>query len=320
MLVDDRELTERAAQIGSLLERIESLPDPAVRAAASEILQGLLALYGEGLARMLAIVRQRDDPSAGAAMLDAFAADELIAHLLLLHDLHPVDVETRVARALEGVRPYLQSHGGNVELIGVDGGVARLRLQGSCHGCPSSTITLKLAIEEAIWKAAPDLDGIDAEGVAAPPPPIAIPTGFIPVSALTKRTAPSAPTAATQSMPMQQTPQEAGPAWTVIGGLPHLVDGGMTALEVAGQPLVFIKIEETFYAYRDACSACGEPLERGALHGADLACPSCTRHYDVRRAGRCLDAPSLSLEPIPLLVHDDIVKVAVSGQRSAYGN
>jgi len=314
MLVDDRELTERAAQIGSLLERIESLSDPALRATAAEILQGLLVLYGEGLARMLAIVRQRDDSSAGAALLDAFAADELIAHLLLLHDLHPVDVETRVARALAEVRPYLQSHGGNVELIGVDGGVARLRLQGSCHGCPSSTMTLKLAIEEAIRKAAPDLDGIDAEGVAEPPP-ISIPTGFIPASALTRRTAQPA----TQPMQqMQQTPQEAGPAWTVIGGLPHLVDGGVTALEVAGRPLLFIKIEETFYAYRDACPACGEPLERGALHGADLACPSCTRHYDVRRAGRCLDAPNLSLEPVPLLVHDAIVKVAVSGQRPAF--
>jgi len=187
MLVDDRELTERAAQIGSLLERIESLPDPALRATAAEILQGLLTLYGEGLARMLAIVQQRDDPAAGAALLDAFAADELIAHLLLLHDLHPVDVETRVARALDEVRPYLQSHGGNVELLGVDDGVARLRLQGSCHGCPSSTVTLKSAIEEAIWKAAPDLDGIDAEGVAEPPP-ISIPTGFIPASTLTRRT------------------------------------------------------------------------------------------------------------------------------------
>jgi Fe-S cluster biogenesis protein NfuA len=192
MLVADRELTAQADRIGSLLERIESLPDPALRAMAAEVLQGLLTLYGEGLARMLAIVGQRGDPAASAAVLDAFAADELIAHLLLLHDLHPVDIETRVARALEGVRPYLQSHGGNVELIEVADGVARLRLQGSCHGCPSSTVTLKLAIEEAIWKAAPDLDGIDAEGVAEPTPaapaPRLGPVGFVPVSTLTRRT------------------------------------------------------------------------------------------------------------------------------------
>ena len=71
-----------------------------------------------------------------------------MASLLLVHGLHPYDVETRVARALDGVRPYLGSHGGDVELLGVtDDGVVRLRLLGSCDGCPSSSVTLKLAVE-----------------------------------------------------------------------------------------------------------------------------------------------------------------------------
>jgi Fe-S cluster biogenesis protein NfuA len=97
----------------------------------------------------------------------------LVAHLLLLHGLHPVPVAQRVQGALDGVLPYLESHGGSVELLGIEGGVARLRLQGSCSGCPSSTMTLKLAIEEAIFKAAPDIDEVRAEGAvpAAPPPP-----------------------------------------------------------------------------------------------------------------------------------------------------
>jgi Fe-S cluster biogenesis protein NfuA len=183
MLLEDRELTERAARIQALLEEIESLPDPAVRARLAEIVQSLLTLYGEGLRRMLAIV-ERDGRTAGVHLLEAFARDELIAHLLLLHDLHPVDVETRVACALEEVRPYLQSHGGDVELLGIESGVARLRLQGSCHGCPSSTMTLTLAIEEAIRKAAPDLEGIEAEGLAEPPPK---PAGFIPAAAITRK-------------------------------------------------------------------------------------------------------------------------------------
>src|SRR5436305_1124816 len=125
MLREDRELTERAARIEALLDEIDSLPDPAVRGKVADVVQGLLAFYGEGLRRMLAIV-ERDGRTAGAHLLEAFARDELIAHLLLLHDLHPVDVETRVARALEEVRPYLQSHGGNVQLLGIEGGVARL--------------------------------------------------------------------------------------------------------------------------------------------------------------------------------------------------
>src|ERR687897_2553146 len=91
--------------------------------------------------------------------------DELITHLLLLHGLHPVGVKTRVLGALDEVRPYLESHGGNVQFLGIGDGVARLRLEGSCSGCPSSTMTLKLAIEEAIHKAAPDVESVEAEGI-----------------------------------------------------------------------------------------------------------------------------------------------------------
>ena len=267
MLLEDRELTARAARIEALLDEIDSLPDPVMRGKVADVVQGLLALYGEGLRRMLAIV-ERDGGTAGAHLLEAFARDELIAHLLLLHDLHPVGVETRVARALEEVRPYLQSHGGNVELLGIEGGVARLRLQGSCQGCPSSIMTLKLAIEEAVRKAAPDLEGIEAEGLAEPP-------AFIPAAAITRK---------------EKVAVDGAPVWTVVEGLPHLADGGMTALEVSGLPLLFVKTEGIFYAYHNACPGCEQSLERGALYGAQLACAACKHHYDVRRAGRCLDS------------------------------
>lgn len=201
MLLEDRDLTQRASEIEALLGDIEAFPDPAMRDKALETVQNLLVLYGEGLARMLAIVQTEGVTPAREHMLDAFAEDDLIAHLLMLHDLHPVDVETRVLRALEEVRPYLQSHGGNVELLGIEEGVAKLRLQGSCSGCPSSTMTLKLAIEEAIQKVAPDLDGIEAEGVAAPAP---TPINFLPAADFIKMKKPSAPT----------------PNWTVVESMP----------------------------------------------------------------------------------------------------
>ena len=79
-----------------------------------------------------------------------------------------MSVEERVRDALEGVRPYLGSHGGDVELLGVEDGVARVRMQGSCEGCPASAMTLKLAIEDAVLKAAPDVDRVEAEGATEP--------------------------------------------------------------------------------------------------------------------------------------------------------
>ena len=148
------------AEIEALLDRLDALPDAAARETATETVQALVALYGEGLRAVIERV--------GPAQARALAEDELVAHLLLLHGLHPSPVEQRVREALDGVRPYLESHGGNVELLGVDDGVVRLRLQGSCEGCPASAMTLKLAIEEAVLSAAPDVDAVEAEGVDDP--------------------------------------------------------------------------------------------------------------------------------------------------------
>jgi Fe-S cluster biogenesis protein NfuA len=157
----------RVAQVERLLEQLEALPDPAARETATEVVQALLDLYGEGLERIVEVLAGHDD----GTLADALGGDELIAHLLLLHGLHPEPVEERVLGALEGVRPYMESHGGSAELLGVEEGVVRLRLEGSCSGCPSSSITLKLAIEKAIFEVAPDVHEVLAEGavtVAAP--------------------------------------------------------------------------------------------------------------------------------------------------------
>ena len=147
--MEDAEVRELVGRVETLLEQIDG------DERASEAVQTLATLYGEALARFL----------AGADPLE----DELLSHLLLVHDLHPVDVEMRVQQALDEVRPYLGSHGGDVELLAVDDGVARLRLGGTCNGCPSSTVTLRNAIEEAVMKAAPELERIEAEGAAPEP-------------------------------------------------------------------------------------------------------------------------------------------------------
>lgn len=157
---DDQAAREQVARVETLLEEVEGLEDAAVRERVSELAAALLDLYGEGLARVVAQVAPRD---ADGAIAEALASDELVSHLLLLHGLHPVPLEARVRGALEEVRPYLDSHGGDVELLGVVDGVARLRMEGSCSGCPSSAMTLKSSIEEAIHKAAPDVVAVEAD-------------------------------------------------------------------------------------------------------------------------------------------------------------
>ena len=174
---------------GSTGERIEALLEAAsaggrvARERAEELVRLVVDLYGAGLERLLEIVHESgrlDDE-----LLDRLAADELVSSLLVVHGLHPYDVETRVARALDGVRPYLGSHGGDVELLGVtEDGVVRLRMLGSCDGCPSSSVTLTLAVETAIQAAAPETLGIEVEEAA---PAATGGASVIPVSALRSR-------------------------------------------------------------------------------------------------------------------------------------
>lgn len=173
-----QEHQRQAAHIEKLVQEIAEFPDLHERTVAQELVQALLDMYGEGLTRLLEITMETE--ASGIELIDTFAEDGLLSSLFLLHGLHPLDIETRVMQALDEVRPYLKSHGGNVEFVKVEAGIAYLRLEGSCHGCSGSTTTLKLAIEEAIYKAAPDLDGLEVEGVTKPPPRSGIPMTFVP--------------------------------------------------------------------------------------------------------------------------------------------
>ena len=152
---EEKAFQRLSQRIERLIARIEAAPDPSVRADALELTRSLMELHGAALDRLMEIVAQAG--ASGYALMDDFAGDDLVASLLLLYGLHPHDLETRVRKALDRARPLMRSHGGDVELLGVAEGVVRLRLTGSCRSCPSSTMRLKQAIEQAIYEAAPDV-------------------------------------------------------------------------------------------------------------------------------------------------------------------
>ena len=162
---EEKAFQRLSQRIEGLIARIEAASDPGVRADALELTRSLMELHGAGLDRMMEIVARAG--ASGHALMDDFAGDDLVAGLLLLYGLHPHDLEARVMKALDETRPFLQSHGGDVELLGVTDGTVRLRLAGSCRSCSSSTMTLKLAIERAIYDAAPDVTEIVTEGQIA---------------------------------------------------------------------------------------------------------------------------------------------------------
>ena len=156
-------------RLEELIERLGRIEEAESRLAAEELVAAVIGVYGEGLERILEILEESGEQ--GAELRQRLADDGVVASLLLIHDLYPVDLETRVAAALDKVRPYMESHGGNVELLGLEEGVARIRLEGSCRGCAASSATLELAIKQALEDEAPDLEGLEVEGAIEEIPP-----------------------------------------------------------------------------------------------------------------------------------------------------
>jgi len=155
-------------QVEQTLDQLLALLPPESGTRAVRL---LMEFYGAGLQRALEIIYERH----GQAALDSLGEDPLVSQLMILHDLHPLPVEKRVERALEGIRPQLAAHHGGVTLLDLEpqgeGWALRLRLEGTCNGCPSSSATMEGIIRAALEEAAPELETLVVEGLAPPPPP-----------------------------------------------------------------------------------------------------------------------------------------------------
>ena len=163
-----RDARATGERVEALLAELRTRAGPQAGDAAEELVGCLVELYGAGLTAIVGILGA--DPDAGPRLLAALAGDPLVESLLLVHDLHPLDADARISRALEQVRPQLGSHAGVIEYLGIDDqGVAGLRLTATGHGCGSSSSTVRQAVEEAVAEAAPEVAGVHVEEVAAPP-------------------------------------------------------------------------------------------------------------------------------------------------------
>jgi Fe-S cluster biogenesis protein NfuA/nitrite reductase/ring-hydroxylating ferredoxin subunit len=288
--MDTAPATPRAAseqlveRVEDLQSRLEACGGSVPRELAEELVSAVVQMYGAGLEQIIgALMIAGEDGERIAASL---AEDPLLATLLLIHDLHPVPLEQRVQNALDSVRPYMESHGGNVELLSLEHGVARIHLRGSCSDCSASAVTLELAIKQALEEAAPDLEGLEVEGIAAP----TASTGLeLPV--------------------LMSTPT---PSWFEVASIGGLADGAIAAVQVAGSDLFVANVDGTLLAYRDRCASCGAPLHDGLLLAGALSCPECARSFFLPRAGRSMDDDRMQLEPVPLLREEGRVKVALS--------
>jgi Fe-S cluster biogenesis protein NfuA/nitrite reductase/ring-hydroxylating ferredoxin subunit len=291
------------ARVEELLGILASSSIGKAAPAAEELVSLLVGLYGDGLDRIVTLLREHGE--AGAQMLASIADDPQVEGLLLLHGLHPLDVDARIQRALDRVRPYLGSHAGGVQYLGVTDGVARLLLEGSCHGCPSSTVTVQLAIQGAVEDAAPEVTEVVVEGMTAAPEPKLLQIGQRP-DADGQGLAGGGPAAGTGHGSSQPSV-----GWITLPDIGPPSSRPVSA-SADGTAVLVCSVRGTLYAYRDACAACGASMADGALEREQLACPACGARYNVRLAGKCLDDDDLHLDPLPLLTDSQGVRVAIA--------
>jgi Fe-S cluster biogenesis protein NfuA/nitrite reductase/ring-hydroxylating ferredoxin subunit len=277
-------------------DRIQALLDASAaggavaRERAEQLVREVVDLYGAGLERMIDIA-----VGVNPDLAETFTRDDLVASLLLVHGLHPHDVERRVADALDSVRPYLGSHGGDVHLLEVDGDVVRLRFAGSCKSCPSSAVTLELAVEDAVRAAAPEITSIEVVTAESDSP-----SGVIPAESLLNRLH------ANGHRPS---------AWHPVPELSELAPGEIGGFLVSGTSALACRVGEDVYAYRDRCPACTGSLAGAVLTDAVLRCPRCDAAFDVVHAGSGVNGNAdntAHLDPIPVLVRDGVLSMAVA--------
>ena len=166
-MADGKNVREDMQRIGGLVQEIESIADPAVRAATKDLVQSLMDLHGAALEKALEIVAETGEP--GLTIIDRLGRDSLVSSVLILYGLHPEDLETRVVKAVDRVRPQMRKQGCEVELLGVNDGAIRLRVETGSHTCGSTGKTLQATLQSAMYDAAPDLISLVIEGFAEKP-------------------------------------------------------------------------------------------------------------------------------------------------------
>lgn len=259
--------------VGSGVERMEGIRDERTREEVFALLEGIDVLHRQALARLLEL--------GGEELAERAARDPVARTLLEMYDLPEAGEREQVERALEGVYPYFRSHGGELEVLGVERGVVRVRLSGSCEGCPGTATTLKRVVEEALREGFPGF----ARLVAEEPPK-------------------------EEPVRIGRKPQHR-PRWAPVGPLEELDRGGMQAIRPEGTPLLLVRPDDgEVYAYRDGCPpGSALTLHLGRLEGDTIVCPWHGCRYDARTGKRRYEEGKL--EVLLVAVEEGGIQVAI---------
>lgn len=283
-------LADELDRLTDLIAAFEADPDEERRARVFELLTSVDSIHRAGLRRL--------DELLKAAGLQARALDDPEVKLLFdLYDLGEGGDLQRAQAVLASVTPYIESHGGSLEVVSADGGVVTVRLSGSCAGCQGSTATLRHVVEGALREGLAEFERMEVleapaatghghdhdhgSGSQAAP-------GLIQVEGL-PRSRPSL-------------------VWRPVLAAADVAPGSLAAVDVDGEPVLVANIGGDFYAYHDGCPGTPLTLVAGRVEGAVVTCPWHGCRFDLR-GGRRLEGEGPGLVVMPIAVEEGEVRI-----------
>lgn len=291
----EQRLTDEQFQIAGqhlaeLVEEFERLPYPAVQEMVFDLLQTIDALHREALTRLVIGVRA----SGGGEGIDRAAIDPVARTLLELYDLVEFDPRESAEAALDSVRGYLHSHGGEVEVVDVVNGVVHLRLRGACETCPASSITVNRMIESAIRA---EMHGIRAIHVDEGQSETGV-AGFVPLADI-RRTGARSPADHVEA-----------------GRVENLPPGTMQGVQIGDERLLLANLGGDVVGYRDQCPGSVAPLSLGKLSAPIVVCPWHNDAFDLRTGARADGQMGSGLERVEIAVRDGVILAVLAHDQS----
>lgn len=274
----DSALETLAERVDKAIQEVEKLSD-AEKSKALDLKQAIEDFHKAGLTKI--VQRLKNDPRGKELLFELVDVPEVYA-LLLMHGIVRPSLSMRVQQVIDSVRPYMQSHGGDVELVEVREQTVYLRLHGACNGCSMSAVTLREGVEEALRENVPEVQQIEV--LPNEPGPAMIALDAIPV------------------VPGLQTGWIAGPKVEAVqNGQPYRLDTPEASI-------VILRLNDKLVAFRNECAHQALPIDGGIvdMQNGTLTCPWHGFCYDAL-SGECLSSPQAQLESFPLRVQDGVI-------------
>lgn len=249
--------------------------DESQRCVAVGLKSAVEALHKAALTNLIKSLKKDNLPALNNAV-----NNDIVYAVLLYHNLVKLPLSERIKTALAEIRPSLQSHNGDVELVAIKPpDTVEIKLTGNCSNCASSTLTLTQLVEQTIKNHCPEIDKIVA------------------VNHFSHSISHSNSTDATAS-------------WVRVGNINEIPENQILGVRIENHNLILYKQNNNIYCYTNACSHLGFPLDKGKVKNGIITCASHQFEYDLN-TGKCLTVPDIALQIYQVRVKGDKVYVQV---------